>query len=212
MSGAIRSLLMLVLVVGALGALGLTFVFKNLDGEIRARVEAKFADHYTHLEVSVREARRLPGEGIEVRGLSLSEPGGRLLAFVDEAFFGCSTDLTEWATGEPAIEQIVLRRLKVHAASRRDGSWNIEQLYPFPSSGGHPTLSLEDAQIEISAGESGRALVLNDVDLQVVPYLERRPATLGRVGEAARTKPRQRIRGSLSGADIGRIDVQAIVD
>lgn len=219
-SGALRSLLILVLVVAALAALGLTFVFKNLDGEIRARVEAKFANHYSNLTVSVREARRIPGEGIEVRGLSLSEPGGESLAYVDELFFACNTDLTEWATREPDIGQIVLRRMKLRLEARRDGSWNLEKLVPLPPSQGNPTVSIEDAQIEfVAAAGSGRPLVLTDVDLQITPEARHPTPADASANESASespraspSEPRRRIQGSFSATDIGRIDVQALLD
>ena len=54
-------------------ALGFYF-YHRLDDEVRRTVEAKLGEKYPHLQVAVREAQLVRGEGIRVRGLSIVEP------------------------------------------------------------------------------------------------------------------------------------------
>src|ERR1700742_840308 len=76
----------------------LLFYYGRINEEIRQRVQAKIADGYSDLTVYVRSAQLIDGQGIEVRGLSISDP--RLtgpaaeLAYFDEVLFCCKTNLT----------------------------------------------------------------------------------------------------------------------
>jgi hypothetical protein len=51
------------------------YLYRRVDEQIRRRLEEKLAQHYTGLKVKVDSAHLVEGEGIEVRGLSLLEPG-----------------------------------------------------------------------------------------------------------------------------------------
>jgi hypothetical protein len=64
--------------------------------------------------VSVGSAQLVDGEGIEIRGLSISDPGASgpqaELAYFDEIVCFCQTSLTELLKGEPEFSRILVRR------------------------------------------------------------------------------------------------------
>ena len=70
----LRWLLFVVLVTAAAAALVLYVVQVRLDEEIRSRIESRFQANYPRLKVTVQSARRIPGVGIEIRGIRVSEP------------------------------------------------------------------------------------------------------------------------------------------
>ena len=63
--------------------------------EVRRRVEAKLQERLPALDVRVRSASLVEGEGIVVRGVSLSTAGdpGEMLT-IDEIHLACGTTLT----------------------------------------------------------------------------------------------------------------------
>ena len=81
-------------------------VFYRVEEELRVRVEATLAKRLPHLDVRI-QAAHLAADGIEVRGLSISEPGAagpqRELAHFDLLFLGCETSPQELLSGEPLI-------------------------------------------------------------------------------------------------------------
>ena len=62
----------LAVVVGAVAAVCL---YRRVDEEIRRRIETRIARQYPGLKVCVRAAQRIEGRGIQVRDLSIAEPG-----------------------------------------------------------------------------------------------------------------------------------------
>ena len=170
----LRWLLPILLTTAAVAAGGYYFIHARLDEEIRRHVEAKLQAQYAHLRVSVRAARRAHGVGIEIRGLSLRDPrpGGTSdrLAEVDEMLVRCSTDIPDLLAGRAMVRQILLRGLRLHAARRADGTWNLQSLLPLPRFGdSSPPLVLEQAAVEVAekGGSAAGALMLRDIYLTV---------------------------------------------
>src|SRR5690606_17047047 len=112
------------------------------NDQIRLRVQDKFASHYQNLRVTVRGAHLIDGEGIEVRGLLISDPNvtgpQAELAYFDEILLCCETDLQELLQGAPNISRIIVRRPRFHATRAVDGSWSFKQLLPLPKFGNRP--------------------------------------------------------------------------
>ncbi len=128
--------------------------FLHVDDEIRTRVETRLAAGYPHLKVTVRAARLVQGEGIEVRGVSIVDPnvsGPRAeLAYFDELLLTCNTELTELARGEPQFSKIVLRRAIVRATRNADGTWTTARLLPVPKFGPTPPpIEVEGGTLEV---------------------------------------------------------------
>lgn len=130
------------------------YFYNRVDEEIRRRVERKFADHYPDLQVTVRSAKIIEGEGIEVRGLSIVEPGAEgpraELAHFDELFLHCDADLPELLRHEPQITRITLRRPMFQVTRRPDGTWSTTRLLPLPKfSDEPPVINVENCTVEI---------------------------------------------------------------
>src|SRR5262245_65821564 len=85
----LKRLVLLTIVLGLLFIAGKYYCFDRLNEEIRSHVESLLRNHYQGLSVSVKSARRIAGQGIEIRGVRIAEAGGRaapLLAEIDEVF------------------------------------------------------------------------------------------------------------------------------
>ncbi|MDZ4779333.1 MAG: AsmA-like C-terminal region-containing protein [Planctomycetia bacterium] len=162
-----------VVVIGLIGAL---YLEGRVDEEIRHQVERKFAEHYRDLKVRVHAARLLPGEGIEVRGLSISLPNsnddqGELL-YVDELFVRCNTELDRLVQQDLGIQHLVIRRPIIRATPDAEGHWNVAKLLPLPKFGGQPPSGeFEHATIELADPESGvgRTMVVRDLNFKFRP-------------------------------------------
>ncbi|HEY2881913.1 MAG TPA: hypothetical protein VGJ15_05755, partial [Pirellulales bacterium] len=140
---------LLAALVAAIGV-GL-FYYSRLNDEIRQRVQIKFATAYPNLRVTVHSAQLIDGQGIEVRGLAISDPRHSgppaELAYFDEVLLCCKTSLPELLEHEPKITRIIVRRPRLQAARMSDDSWSLSQLLPLPKFGAH------QAEILIENGE-----------------------------------------------------------
>jgi hypothetical protein len=128
--------------------------FMHMDNEIRARVEAKLAAGYPQFKVTVREARLVEGQGIEVRGVSIADPHAvgptAELVYIDEMLLTCGTDIADLARGEPSFSQVALRRARIRATRRLDGKWSTSGLLPLPKLGSAtPPTEINGATIEL---------------------------------------------------------------
>jgi hypothetical protein len=114
------------------------------------------------------------GEGIEIRGLSIVEPGATgpraELAHFDEIFLYCNADLPELLTREPKVTRIVVLRPMFQVTRRPDGSWSTAQLLPLPRfSDEPPVIEVENCTVEIFDPTKNPSGTLNcrDVNLTV---------------------------------------------
>ncbi|HUT12544.1 MAG TPA: hypothetical protein VMY42_18750 [Thermoguttaceae bacterium] len=154
-------------------AVGVPYFYLQIDEKIRCRVLQRIARHYPGLKVTVRAAELVEGEGIKVRDLSIVDPQGEgpsaELLHIGEMVLKCETDLRGLITEEPPITHITLRRPKLRAARRADGTWSFARLLPLPKCGDcPPPVVIEDGIVEIvdsSKGTSG-TLALRDIDLK----------------------------------------------
>lgn len=142
----------LVAFVAALAAF--PYFYNRVDEEVRLRIERKFAQHYPDLQVTVRSAKIVDGEGIEVRGLSIVEPGAEgpraELAHFDEMFLHCNADLPELLRHEPVVTRITMRRPMFQVTRRPDGTWSTTRLLPLPRfSDDPPVITVENCTVEI---------------------------------------------------------------
>jgi hypothetical protein len=157
-------------------------VFFRVDEGVRSRIEARIAQHFPHLEVHVRGAH-LVSDGIEVRGVSLLEPGVTgpqpELAYLDEVFLACRTDLQELVAGEPKITLVKLTRPVIRATRRPDGRFSISQLVCKPKADVQlPPVQIENGVVEVfdPLTNPSRRLTLHDIQLTVRPPAADEPA------------------------------------
>src|SRR3954453_10730412 len=167
----LKRLFMLAIFLGLLILAGKYYCFDRLNEEIRSRVESQLRDHYQGLTVSVRSARRMAGQGIEIRGIRIAEACGSsapLLAQIDEIFAHCDTRLPEFLQKPPTVTMLNVRGLKLRAERQPRGRWNLAHLLPLPScpSGMAASATIADASLEINDPSSSRGgLMLRDIQL-----------------------------------------------
>jgi AsmA-like C-terminal region len=191
------------------GALAVPYLYHRMGEEIRIRIESKLADHYPNLIVRVRFAQLIEGEGIEVRGLSLTERSAEgpqaELAYFDEIFFTCKTSVQELLSGEPEFTHVLLRRPVLRATRRPDGSWSAAKLLPLPKHAHvQPEMKIENGTIEIfdPLKNPSTTLALRDIHLTLRPLPPQ---------EAGDVEPMS-IDGYLASDQLQRVEVKGKVD
>ncbi len=157
-------------------AIAIPYLYRQIDEGIRSEVEGRFASHYSGLSVRVRSAARVEGRGVEVRGLSIREPGvegnGDALVEFEELFIECETDLGEWIKKRNiCARRITLRRPTFRATLRQDGSWSIQKLLPLPNwSETPPEFIVENGTIEVidETKSPASTLTFQELNLKIV--------------------------------------------
>ena len=200
------------LLAGVIGlAISIPYLYRQLDNEVRRRIEAKFAQHYTGLKVRLRSAELVKGEGIQVRGLSILDPAAQgpraELLRLEEAFLSCCVDLDKLATQEPEVTRVVVRRPTVRITRCRDGTWSLDKLLPLPRFGhSTPEVTIENGTVEIvdPTKSPPSTWTLRDVNLRLTPGSAAQQPGLG--------PDVRRIEGSLAGDLLQRVRVEGLID
>jgi hypothetical protein len=202
---ALRRLTVIVALVGALVVAAWYYGFDRLDEEIRLRVETELGRKYPHLIVTIRSARRIPGEGVELRGIELrdrADPDGLLLLQVDEALAVCDTRLPDFVSRTPRIVRLDLRRPTVQAQRQADGSWNVARLIAHsaaPREPLAPRVTVTGGTIEIidPMSEAATPLALRNIELTLQPLAE---------------SSQLRVAGTFSGDHLDRAEIDGLID
>src|SRR5262249_37930133 len=129
------------------------YLYRRLDETVRQKVESVFATHYRDLHVSVHSAALTSG-GIQVRGVSIVDPKAEgphsELAYFEELFLVCKTDLATVVREMPQIVEVVVRRPTIRSTRRPDGTWSVKRLFPLPRLGDEPpAISIEGGTLEL---------------------------------------------------------------
>lgn len=196
------------LVPGAIGAAAVAFYFYDrVDEEIRCRVVERIAEHYRGLKVTARSAD-LAEEGIEVRGLSILQPGAEgpcaELVYFDEILLDCTTDLQELIRGEFEVRHVTIRRPRLRATRQPDGTWSTSRLLPLPKLSEHPpAVTIQSGTIEIfdPLKNPASTLTLRDVNLTLA------------APDPSSPKPDSRtLKGTLSADHLRHVQVEGQLD
>lgn len=155
--------------------LAVPMVYYFADDELCRLLEARLAAGYPHLQVSVRSALYIPGEGIQVRGVAvfdrrLRRPY-RQLAYVEECWLVCRTQWQDLLQGSLEIERVRLLQPRLRLARLFDGKWSAGCLWPLPQFCKRPPpMAIEGGTIELYDVQSGSEprYVLRNVCLSVV--------------------------------------------
>ncbi len=187
--------------------------YHQVDERIRRQVVRRFAEHYADLQVTVRAAELVEGEGIKIRDLSIADPRGSgaevELVHIGELFLHCHTDLQELVTDEPEITRITIRRPRLQTVCQADGTWTIERLLPLPEGcGGRPVpIVIENGTLELvdaTRSPPGR-FTLRDVHLTLTP--EDVP------GASPQDARPLRVQGSFEADHVRRVEIEtALID
>ncbi len=202
----------------------------RLNEEIRQRALAQLREHYRGMSVSLYAARRVPGRGVELRGLVIragQAADSPALVHIDEVFAECDTRLPDFVTKPPQITRLHLQRLKLRAERQPDGYWNLSRLLPLPglgSGGPAPTTTISDGAIEIVDPTHAEAtpLALRNIELVVRteasgvhehPDSDRRlKGGEHREANASRSPGLLRVQGSLAGDHLERVEIDGLLD
>ncbi len=197
-------------IVVALVAVAATWLYYRVDEELRREIEGRLRRHYRDLSVTLRSARLVRGEGIELRGLSIFDrlPDGEPaeILYVDEAFAYCTLDLDQLLQGRLDVSRVLVKRPTVRAARLSDGTWNVSKLLPPPQfSDRPPTTIVEQASLEVAEGgtPARNQVVLRDGHFQVSPQV--------RSQSSARRVIVFHIAGTAGGEFIHQLDFEASV-
>ncbi len=209
MCGLLKALAIVAMLGAAVLVAAKYYFVDRLNEEIRLRVEQQLRDHYRGMGITLYAARRLPGRGVELRGLEIRDgvaPDSPLLVHIDEVFAECDTRLPDFVTRPPRITRLHLQRLKLRAERQPDGYWNLSRLLPLPglgSGGPAPTATISDGAVEIVDPTHAEAtpLALRNIELVVKPHN-------GSAGAA----PSLRVKGSLAGDHLERVEIDGVLD
>jgi len=176
-------------------------LYKRVDEEIRCSIVDRIAQHYPDLKVTVRSAELVDGEGIVVRGMSISEPGatgpGAELLFHEEIFLQCNTELKELIGGQPNVTRVIMRQPVLRITRRPDGTWSCRKLLPVPRlSDDPPEVIVENGTIEIFDPLKSPASTFT---LRNVNFTLRPPGSSDPVGTA------RKLQGTLVGDHLRRV-------
>ncbi len=160
-----------------------------------------------HLDVTVRAAHLL-SNGIEVRGLSIAEPGApgpqSELAFFDTLLLECDTSPQELFSGEPVVTRITVSRPVFRATRRPDGTYSLSKLFPLPKPPGPPPpVTIEGGVIEVfdPLRNPPSMFVLRDLNVTIKPD-----------SSATERWPKLDVQGYVVGDQIRRVEFTARVD
>ncbi len=166
----------LVAIAAAAGA-GL-YYYNHVNDEIRRRVLELLATHYAGLHVQIRSALLVEGEGIEIRGITISDPElsgpSAELAYLDEIVLSCRTELQEFLNGHPKIERVRVRRPRIRATRLADGRWSAARLLPCPKFGKHRVETvIENGVLELvdATRPNSPTFTLREIDLELAPVI-----------------------------------------
>ena len=116
---------------------------------------------------------------------------------MDEVLVQCNTDLNNLLTGRAKARRLTLRRVRIVAECRPDGTWTTASLLPLPRFGDStPIVVFEGASLELFETRPARQkrLELTDINLTLIPA--EHPLANGDPGGPAHSPLRQ-FRGSL---------------
>jgi hypothetical protein len=155
-----------IVAAGAIGA-------SRIGDHVRSRVEARLSAEFPGLAVRVQGASLVEGEGIVVRGVSLSDPRlpepVRRLVSIDEVHLACSTSLADLAAGSPPITAVRVRRPVVHAARLPGGTWNLESLLGDKRPRGIVPIVVEAGELFVDDAPLRKRVTVRHVEFEILP-------------------------------------------
>lgn len=200
----------LLLVTGAVVGGGLYFLHTRFDEAVRNHVEARLRAAYPKHRIALRAARRLEGQGIELRGLTIAEIGENGVAApllsVGELLLQCNASTEDLMAGKLDAKQLVLSHLKINATRNANGQWNLATLFPLPSFGSQ--------QLPISIENSSAEIILESGNSAVPVTAEIRQVTLTPIANPDGAAPARvwQFAGTLGGSQLQQVDVQGSYD
>jgi hypothetical protein len=175
----------IVLVVIVAAAAGVALYHYRGQEMLRAMVQQRLAEGYENLLVSVESARIVGAEGLEIRGIRITDPSlvgpTAELLYVDELFVQCRAEVPDLLDQKLDVRRIDVRRPRLRCTRLTDGKWSSAALLPLPKLGDNsPTVIIEDGTVEIVERHPGEdPISLHCRDLQLtISAVEPEPGTV----------------------------------
>lgn len=192
----------------AAGVFALAYYYQQIDEGIRRYAEKLLASHYSNLDVRIRSAQHLPGEGIKLHGVTIRQKGAGNetppMVEIEQLDLHCQGTLDELLTGQLNVRAITVRHPRVRAVRGADGTWNLSALLPLPKfSDRPPPLQIENGTLEIVEPRQGPGgtLPLRDVNLR-----------LWAIDGPEQNRRLRRMVGTCTGDFLRRIDIDGTFD
>jgi hypothetical protein len=162
----------------------------RMGEEVRRRVEARLQAEFPALEVRVRAANLVEGEGIVVRGIEVTDPAIAEEAFrrflsIEEAHLACGTALTDLAAGDIRITAVRLHRPTLHLVRGLEGRWNVSGLVGGRSAGVTVPVTIDDATLVVDDAASRERLTVRHLGIELAPAVTEAGPQVGFSGGAS---------------------------
>ena len=211
----------MLLAVVAIAAVGV-YISMRLNDDIRRHVESTLAEHYNPLgiEVAVKGARRINGEGIRITGITLSDPSldpaYAELVRVEELFLVTDADLINLVQGKATAREMIVRRPTILTTVDPQNQWSASKLLPLPKFGDKPVpVRVEHANVEVHETQvADRApWKLRDISFRLTKQLIKPNVQQAGGGQAQPTEiDRRYVQGQLVCEHLGGIEFEGTYD
>lgn len=157
--------------------IGAFYYYHRGSEEIRVRVESELAKAYPQHAITVGSARFLQGEGLQLREVSVVQPGSAHssraeLVYLDEAMLYCNPTIEQLLQGQIEVDAMRLRGLSLYPSRAADGEWNFEDFLPAVQTGKRmPRISIENALVQVTdrTGRQPNVTVFRDIQATLTP-------------------------------------------
>jgi hypothetical protein len=175
---AVRRLAWIALLLLVAGVAALRLGQEYVDQQIHDHLQGLLARHYSGLSIRIDSVRRLDGVGIQVRGLKILDPRGSEpsvpLLQIDEVLLQGDVSLERLWNRQLVVQHVSIRRPRIRAELRADGTCNLHRLWPlpeFPKTLYPPEMTVEDGVMVIrcASGSSDKSLALHELQLTARP-------------------------------------------
>jgi hypothetical protein len=152
------------------------YLYLWLDDEILRQVQHRLAGHYRGLQVHVGSARFEQDRGIAIYDVTLAPPWNsdksEPLVSIEELHLAGNIRMEELISSQPRVEEIIIRRARLHAVRAKNGRWNVASLLPLPRfSEQRPEIRIENTTIvvEDATRATPSTISLHDANLTLTP-------------------------------------------
>ncbi|GAB4130912.1 AsmA-like C-terminal region-containing protein [Thermopirellula anaerolimosa] len=149
------------------------YFFHQVDSLLRTEIERQFSSRYPNLDLRLRSAVWISGEGIQLKGIRIRDPRldaeTREICEIEEVFIGFSATLERLWQGDVTVQTVRVRRPRIRAVQVDATTWNFSSLLPLPQfSRNPPPIEIESGTLEILGLRPGPgSLALRDVELRI---------------------------------------------
>ncbi len=187
------------------------YLSQQADSLLRSEVQRIFSARYPNLDLQLRSATWISGEGIQLKGIRIRDPqfAGETseICEIEEVFFGFSATLERLWKGDVIIEAVRVRRPRIRAVQVGARTWNFSTLFPLPQfSRSPPPIEIEDGVVDVAPrGVPQGGLTFRDVQLRIWGAAD------GPSLSDADVSHRRYLRGTFTGDFLRRVNIEGTI-